>query len=123
MIEREIMVQGIHHFAIIVSSELSVDFYKQLGFKETFRKERDYDTVVLMEGYGVGLELFIDPSHPRREAPEPLGLRCISLSVGNIEKAAKEWGIDPGQISADWFGEKYLNITDPDGNTVQLHAD
>ena len=44
------MIVGIHHFAIIVSYEKSVEFYTRLGFKEFFRKERAYDNVVLMEG-------------------------------------------------------------------------
>lgn len=116
------MITGIHHLSLIASSRKTILFYENLGFLVKKEIIRSYDTVVLMEGYGIGLELFIDSSHPRREAPEPLGMRCISFSVDNIENAAKEWSIDPDQIRTDWFGEKYLNIIDPDGNTVQLHA-
>ena len=60
------MVQGIHHFAIIASSEESVRFYTKLGFRETYRRERKYDTVVLLEGYGIQIEMFVDPNHPDR---------------------------------------------------------
>ena len=55
------MVTGIHHVSIIASSEASVEFYTKLGFQEYKRIERDYDTVVLMDGFGIGLEVFIDP--------------------------------------------------------------
>ena len=59
------MVTGIHHFSIIASSEASVEFYTKLGFQEYRRVKRDYDTVVLMDGFGVGLELFIGPNRSR----------------------------------------------------------
>ena len=62
------MITGVHHFSIIASSEESVGFYEKLGFRENKRIERTYDTVVLMSGYGIGLEVFIDPSHPGRSS-------------------------------------------------------
>jgi catechol 2,3-dioxygenase-like lactoylglutathione lyase family enzyme len=117
------MVTGIHHFSLIASSRKTVSFYEKLGFLAKREIVRVYDTVVLMECNGVGLEVFIDPRHPRREANEPLGLRCISLSVDDIDKAAKQWQIPSDQIKMDWSGDRYFNIADPDGNTVQLHAD
>ena len=107
------MITGIHHFSIIASSEASVEFYTMLGFKENKRIERDYDTVVLMDGYGIGLEIFIDPRHCR-SVDEPFGLRTLSLKVDSLD------GID-GTVMTDWNGERYVNITDPDGNTVQIH--
>ena len=58
------MIHGIHHFAIIASSENSINFYKRLGFREAYWRERKYDTVVLLEGYGMQIEMFIDPNHP-----------------------------------------------------------
>ena len=112
------MITGIHHFSIIASSEASIAFYTSLGFSEYKRIERGYDTVVLMEGYGVGLEVFIDPSHPRSDV-ESLGLRYLSLRVDDIEKTMKELGVD-GKIQTDWNGKRYVIITDPDGNDVQL---
>ena len=32
------MITGVHHFAMIVSSEKSIEFYSRLGFVEQFRK-------------------------------------------------------------------------------------
>ena len=112
------MITGIHHFSIIASSEASIAFYSTLGFREYKRIERGYDTIVLMEGYGVGLEVFIDPSHPR-SAVEPLGYRTLSLKVDDIEKTLEELGTD-GKVMTDWNGKRYVMITDPDGNDVQL---
>jgi len=107
------MVTGIHHFSIIASSEKSVEFYAKLGFQEYKRIERAYDTVVLMDGFGAGLEIFIDPRHSR-SSMEPLGLRTLSLKVDNLD------GIE-GIMLTDWNGERYVNIADPDGNLIQLH--
>ena len=112
------MITGIHHFSIIASSEKSVEFYTTLGFRESKRIERGYDTVVLMEGYGIGLEVFIDPSHPKSTV-EPLGYRTLSLKVDNIENAMKDFETE--ELLSDWNGERYVNIADPDGNIVQLH--
>ena len=113
------IVKGIHHVAIIVSSEASVDFYKKLGFKETFRKEREYDTVVLMEGLGIELEVFIDPNHPQRSKTEPMGLRHLAFHVDNCDQMRNEF--DCGPIKKDWIGRNYCFTADPDGNTVEYH--
>lgn len=115
------MVTGIHHFSLIVSSEESVYFYKRLGFKVRQEIPRSEDTVILMDGFGVGLELFLDPRHQRRQKPEPLGLRSISFNVDSIDSTALSLNIKVDDIKTDWFGEKYLNISDPDGNIIQLH--
>lgn len=73
-----------------------------LGFQEYKRIKRNYDTVVLMNGFGVGLEVFIDPKH-RRSKEEPLGLRTLSMKVDSLV------GIE-GTVMADWNGERYVNI-------------
>ncbi len=112
------MITGIHHFSIIASSEASVEFYTILGFREYKRIERGYDTVVLMEGFGVGLEVFIDPSHSPASS-EPLGLRTLALRVDSIEETVKVLGVN-GKVQTDWNGKRYVMITDPDGNDVQL---
>ena len=107
---------------MISSSEASVDFYKRLGFEEFFRKNRKYDSVVLLRGYGLQIEIFVDPSHPQRVTnPENLGLRNFALKVDDIENTVKELGIGSAKIETDWIGEKYCFITDPDGLQVQLH--
>ena len=114
------MITGIHHFAIIVSSEKSIAFYERLGFKVIFRKERAYDTVVLMEGNGIKLEIFIDSNHPGRATnPENLGLRHLAFKVKDIEKASREF--ESSHICTDWVGERYCMISDPDGLPIELH--
>lgn len=115
------MIQNIHHIAMIVSSEETVGFYKHLGFQETFRKTRSYDTIVLLNGHGFELEIFVDSNHPTKDMPEPLGLRHLALKVDKIESTAEELQIDVGEIMLDWIGERYCFITDPDGNSVELH--
>lgn len=112
------MIIGIHHFSIIASSEESITFYSALGFRENKRIERGYDTVVLMEGNGVGLEVFVDASHSPASS-EPLGLRYLSLRVDDIEKTMEELRMS-GKVQTDWNGKRYAIITDPDGNEVQL---
>ena len=117
----EKMIQGIHHIAMIVSSEETVGFYKQLRFKEAFRKTRTYDTIVLLNGYGFELEMFVDSNHPKKEKPEPLGLRHLALKVDNIETTAKELDVVAGEIMLDWVGKRFCFVSDPDGNSVELH--
>ena len=114
------MITGIHHFSIIASSEKSIDFYVSLGFKEERRITRSYDIVVLLSGFGIGLEIFIDPKHPRRGNPEPLGLRSLSLRVDRFEETIRELGLDSVEINTDWNGKRYVVVKDPDGNAGQL---
>ena len=120
------MITSVHHIAIIVSSENSLLFYKKLGFSETFRKIRNYDTIVLMDGYGIQLEIFIDPRHPSHKdgINEPIGLRHFALKVDSLEITINELGLeskDVGQIKLDWIGIRYCFIKDPDGLTIELH--
>lgn len=107
------LILGIHHFSLIASSEEVVQFYRGLGFEEERRIAREYDTVVILKGFDVGLEIFIDSSHPARSAPEPLGLRTLGLRVDRIEA-------EPEEIQMDWNGNRYVVLSDPDGNVVQL---
>ncbi len=115
------MIQGIHHFAVIVSSLESLDFYRRLGFEEFLRRDRKYDTVVLLYGHGMQIEAFIDPTHSPRPNPDPLGLRHIALRVDKIEDTVSELGLEAGPIMNDWVGERFCFVVDPDGNTVELH--
>lgn len=124
-------ITAIHHFAIIVSSEASVKFYTKLGFRETYRRDRKYDTVVLLDGYGIQIEMFVDANHPSRATePENLGLRHVALKVRNIEETVQKLresmrsiGLDfeAGPIMNDWVGERFCFITDPDGLPIELH--
>lgn len=115
------MIQGFHHFAVIVSSEESVGFYEKLGFSVFHRRERKYDTVLLLYGHGVQIEMFIDPNHPPRSTPEPLGVRHVALRVDDIEKTVEELGLEIGPIMNDWIGQRFCFAVDPDGNAVELH--
>ena len=120
------MISGFHHVAMIVSGEESVKFYKSLGFNEAFRKVRDYDTIVLMKGNGIELELFVDPRHPKRaENPENLGLRHVAYTIeGSLEECIinlKEKGIiDIGSVMTDWVGKRFCFVKDLDGIPVEL---
>jgi glyoxylase I family protein len=116
------MITAVHHIALILSSEECLDCYKGLGFAETFRKEREYDTVVLLDGYGIQLEVFIDPRHPGRGEVEPLGPRHFALQVSNSLEMEFE-GLRAERIKRDWLGRRYVFIHDPDGNVVELREE
>ena len=116
------MITGIHHIAIIASSEVSVDFYKKLGFQEIYRRNRMYDTVVLLDGHGMQLEIFVDLNHPERAtSPENLGLRHVALRVDKIEDTVEELGLEIGPITNDWIGVRFALTADPDGLPIELH--
>lgn len=116
------MIRGIHHFAIIASSEESVSYYERLGFHEVYRKERKYDTVVLLDGYSMQIEMFVDPNHPERATnPENMGLRHLALKVEKIEETVAELGLEIGPIMNDWGGVRFAFTVDPDGVPIELH--
>ncbi len=122
------MIVAVHHIAIIVSSEESLDFYKLLGFRENYRRVRDYDTVVLMNHEcGIELEIFVDPRHPKNSIDGrelPIGYRHMALKVDNLESEAerlRSLGIDVGDIVTDWKGQRYCFVKDYDGIVVELH--
>ncbi len=122
------MIEALHHIALIASSETSLPFYELLGFHETLRIKRERDTVVLMEGYGIRLEVFIDPRHPlHKDREEPYGLLHFGLKVNRLEdemerlKAAAEWKVEFSPIMTDWTGIRFFNILSPDGVKFELH--
>ena len=125
------MIKGLQQISMIVSSEKTVAFYEMLGFKESFRKERGYDTVVILEGFDVKLLMFVDPKHPARTTdPENLGLRNFVLRVDNLEKTMEEIKrnaeelnlcVTSGPIQKDWHDARFVFLQDPDGLPVGLH--
>ena len=121
------MIAGLHHIAIIVSGERSLEFYRLLGFTESFCKKRKYDTAVLMDGYGMQLEIFIDPSHAPHPEQEPIGLRHFALKVDKIEDEIERLRnesaevIEVGPIMEDWTGVRFCFIKDYDGLSIELH--
>lgn len=121
------MISAFHHIAIIVSSEHSLEFFRILGFKEFFRKKRKNDLVVVMDGFGMQLEIFIDPSHPSAGDTEPLGLRHFALCVdGKLEdevrmlKTASTDDFEFSPIMSDWTGVRFCFIKDSDGLQIEL---
>lgn len=98
-----------------------------LGFTETFRKKRKYDTAVLMDGYGMQLEIFIDPSHPAHGEQEPIGLRHFALKVDKIEDEIERRRnvsaevIEVSPIMEDWTGARFCFVKDYDGLSIELH--
>ncbi len=123
------MITKAHHVAMIVSSEHSLNFYKLLGFSEILRETREYDTVVLMDGYDFRLEIFIDPRHPMHISGEgePRGLRHFALKVDGkledeIERLKRESSemLNVGPISKDWTGVRFCYIKDYDGVQVEI---
>lgn len=107
------------HIALIVSSEESLSFYEKLGFKETKRIERSYDTVVFMQCEQVIFEIFIDSNHPERVTePEARGLRHMAFSVDSLEEIMKV--VKCEEVRTDWFGRKFTFTKDPDGQPIEL---
>ena len=114
------MITRLHHLSIISSSEVSVSFYERLGFHVVSRIEREFDCVVILTGFGIGIDMFIDPSHPKRARnPENLGLRGLSFKVDDIDSARTQF--ECGPVMNDWFGQKYCVTHDPDGLPIQFH--
>lgn len=116
------MILGLHHTAIIVSSEAGVEFYKELGFTEENRIDRGYDQIVWLNGYGECLKLFIDSTHPKRVTnPEALGLRHLAFEVDDVDA---EWeklsrhNPDPIRVKED--GKKVFFVKDPDGLPIEI---
>ena len=102
----------LNHIAIIVSSEDGVEFYKGLGFEEISRTERPaaHDELIYLSGNGIVLELYKDPTHPKRAvAPEALGLRHLCFKVDHID----------GECKSDANG-RFTFIYDPDGLPIEI---
>jgi len=114
------MIQGIQHIAMIVSSVETVAFYERLGFRSVFQKNRQNDTIILLEGFGIQLEMFVDPKHPpKAQKPENLGLRHVAFKVDHLENVMMDY--DCSEIQEDWLGVRYVFTYDPDGMPVEFH--
>lgn len=116
------MVKGLHHIAIIVSSEAGVDFYKELGFIEENRINRGYDQIVWIAGYGERIEIFVDSTHPERVTnPEALGLRHLAFEVEDVDA---EWErlkrFNPEPIRVKDNDKKVFFVKDPDGLPIEI---
>ena len=123
------IITGLHHIAILCSErEASLRFYEALGFhviESHVRPERK-DEVVMLDGPGIVLELFISEKHPQRVSnPEAYGLRHLALRTENAEVARENLiaaGYNPEPIRTDTFNDRKLFfVKDPDGLPIELH--
>ncbi len=111
------MSRELYHVAIIASSEKSINFYTSLGFRETKRTERGYDTIVMMDG-PCTLEIYIDPTHPKRVTnPEAMGLRHLALKLDDFDEFVNSFDCEPVRENA---GKRYTFIKDPDGLPIEI---
>lgn len=118
------MIKRLNHIALIVSSEISVDFYKQLGFSEERRVDRGYDQIVWLCGFGETLEIFIDGTHPKRvDKPEALGLRHLAFEVDDIDSAWEQLKqFNPEPIKNFEKNIRGFFIKDPDGLPIEIRS-
>ena len=123
--------QRIYHAGYSVgNAEKTVDFYKMLGFTETWRngpssKEISWINVKVPDGDDyVELMLFHPPLDPKSLG----GKNHLSLAVPDIEKsvtdlesrpADKTYG-KPLAIHTGINGKRQVNLFDPDGTRVEL---
>ena len=123
------MIKGMHHIAILCSDRsASLHFYETLGFtlrESHVRLERN-DEIIMMDGHGITLELFVVKGNPARVTnPEAYGLRHLALAVEEIEEIVQlleEAGYQPEPIRRDSFtDEKMTFVKDPDGLPIELH--
>ena len=102
----------LNHIAIIVSSEEGIDFYKSLGFRETSRetREKSHDELVYLSDGITTLEIYKDPTHPKRLSnPEAYGLRHLCFQVEKLKGGFKE----------DKNG-RFKFLYDPDGLPIEI---
>jgi len=112
------------------NAEKTVDFYKMLGFTETWRngpssKEISWINMKVPDGDDyVELMLFHPPLDPKSLG----GKTHLSLAVPDIEKSAAELKSRPAfanyskpiEIHTGINGKRQLNLFDPDGTRVEL---
>ena len=124
------MIRGLHHIAILCSErEKALAFYcDALGFavERTHPRPERQDEIIVLQGYGFALELFVSQSNPPRvSGPEAYGLRHLALLVDDVEQMTKklsDMGFAPEPVRRDSFtGEKMTFVKDPDGLPIELH--
>lgn len=116
------MATGLHHISLIASSDKTIDFYLELGFRETDRHKRLDVTEVTLEGYGVVLEFTLERFRPKRNLiPEPTGIRYFSIIVDDYDFIVRN-NFDAHRMR-DMSGERYCFLCDPDGQKIELRED
>ncbi len=130
-IEREPMLLGIHHVALIASDyQRSKDFYTRvLGLSvlaEHYRAERQSWKLDLGGPGGLQLELFSFPDPPRRPSrPEACGLRHLALKVDDLNAfrarlEAQGVALEPVRVD-EYTGARFCFFADPDGLPIELY--
>ena len=123
------MMTGLHHIAILASEKArTLAFYQALGFTVSachLRPERQ-DEIVMMEGAGVTLELFISSGNPPRvSGPKAYGLRHVAFRTDDAAALRAQLlhkGFQPEPLRRDdYTGEAMFFIKDPDGLPIELH--
>lgn len=126
-------IEGIHHIAILTSTELyeaSKAFYTELlGFTiiaETFRAERNsYKLDLALNGL-YQIELFSFPEQVERASfPESKGLRHLAFAVKDV-LSSRNWLIKKGVITeelrVDGLTQKeFVFFYDPNGQPLELY--
>jgi glyoxylase I family protein len=124
------MITSLHHIAILCSDkQKALTFYVDaLGFKlkNSYPRPLRGDEILMLEGYGVVIELFVVKDRPARvTSPEAYGLRHLALKVSDIERLSvmlRARGFEPEPIRNDSFTyEKMTFVKDPDGLPIELH--
>lgn len=124
------MIKELHHIAILCSDkDRALAFYVgALGFsvRETHVRPERGDEIVMLEGYGVVLELFVSRGNPYRVTdPEAYGLRHLALRVTELDglvRTLRSRGYRSEPIRQDSFtGEAMTFVKDPDGLPIELH--
>lgn len=125
------LVQGIHHVAIICSDyERSKHFYVNvLGFpiiRETFRAARNSYKLDLDLGNGSAIELFSFPNPPDRPStPEACGLRHLAFKVDDLDASVHYLTVNSVAVEAirtdELTHKRFTFFKDPDGLPLELY--
>ena len=106
----------------------AVDFYSQLGFKETFRVRELGEPVhvdLILDGYKIGLASVDSSREDHGLQPIPQGQRAaIALWTEDTEAAyaaLRAKGVQGLRAPHEWLGRLFIAwVADPDGNPIQL---
>lgn len=127
------MFSSIHHIAIICSDySISKRFYTEiLGLtiiREVYRDERQSWKLDLALNNQYVIELFSFPEPPSRvSSPEAAGLRHLSFTVGDLDKAIEHlngFGVETEPVRIDPYTQKrFTFFADPDGLPLELYEE
>lgn len=127
------MLGRLHHISLTCSNlNVSLNFYRSLGFISEKRYDDDSCSIVLLKGNIGKIELFyfFDNTEPLKKNNiflKQIGITHIAFCTDDIKKARKECqnrGICCSKITfARLKGFFYFFIQDPDGNQIEFIED